>query len=687
MTPYIMRIYSYFVLFFLISFCSNAQQNCGTSIYSLESCGGKFYQNFELKSTIPFNDNEGNVITKSEYSSVNINVYKPDGVLDKPFIIFNGFNIFTPIDKRKENFIAIEYSLIASLLTRDYDVILVDYVNPTDFIQRNAMCAVEAIDWVNKNKIGLNRNIVMGFSMGGLVARYALSYMEKNIIPTHTAMYVSHDAPHKGANVSLGLQEAFGIMKQKGIAGQFLTNFSNLLGVYTPAVKQMLVYHSDASTYSLDFPITIPLQKKAAPHPKKVAFFNELKNLNPDYNGYPSKLKKIAVANGSYKGTDARQLNNLDKKYTNSEQLLKINYKQVWQKAYQTCSLDFWGWIFLGKKFLLCENPVDAIIYDFGIKVNATFNSSYLCEVNYFDEIFRTYFKANKEYDFVAGSYNNYFNEIAVSAPDIQLGNTNSFFGINKVSFIPTFSALDINNGTEYTFDNTTLHFNESPFDKFNAEEKNLSHAYLSGVASKFIRDETEQNEIVTADEYVTIEGRTLDQNRKDFQVATKKVVSGSEIYTVKAGSGLQVFGGEEVYLTNITVENGAWFEMEAKPVNRSMQKDKNLGFYPHWVYPYIPSGARDEAHSNRIESDTVTLNSSEFIKIYPNPSTGVFIINFHETENHIQIINLMGSVVFEQIYYQTEVQIDLSNLIEGIYIAKIKNKTAISNHKINIKK
>ena len=49
----------------------------------------------------------------------------------------------------------------------------------------------------------------MGYSMGGLVARYALAYMEDRNINHDTRLYISVDTPHQGANVPVGLQAMF----------------------------------------------------------------------------------------------------------------------------------------------------------------------------------------------------------------------------------------------------------------------------------------------------------------------------------------------------------------------------------------------------------------------------------------------------------------------------------------------
>lgn len=87
----------------------------------------------------------------------------------------------------------------------DYDIIYVNWNNGTDFIQRNAFVLEAVIAWVNANKTGSNKNVVLGQSMGGLIARYALRDMENTGLNHDTSLYISHDAPHQGAHIPLGI--------------------------------------------------------------------------------------------------------------------------------------------------------------------------------------------------------------------------------------------------------------------------------------------------------------------------------------------------------------------------------------------------------------------------------------------------------------------------------------------------
>ncbi|MDT0678526.1 hypothetical protein [Autumnicola musiva] len=88
--------------------------------------------------------------------------------------------------------------LITNNTSIDYDVVYVNWDNGTDYLQRNAYVLEEVIKWVNQEKTAngsTTPNVVLGQSMGGVIARYALRDMENRNKPHNTSLYISHDAP------------------------------------------------------------------------------------------------------------------------------------------------------------------------------------------------------------------------------------------------------------------------------------------------------------------------------------------------------------------------------------------------------------------------------------------------------------------------------------------------------------
>ncbi len=184
-----------------------------------------------------------------------------DGKLDKPIVIVEGFDPLNQFNYygflyNKQALalpINIDYSgeTLGQLLeANNYDLIFVDFDNGSDDIKRNAYLLENIIAWVNQQTTAVGstqKNVVIGVSMGGLVARYALRDMELRNTNHNTRLYCSVDSPHQGANVPLGFQAivryladfSFFFVKLSDSSPQ-LTQGVNVLN--SPAATQMLTY-------------------------------------------------------------------------------------------------------------------------------------------------------------------------------------------------------------------------------------------------------------------------------------------------------------------------------------------------------------------------------------------------------------------------------------------------------------
>tara|TARA_R110002096_G_scaffold120290_4_gene260606 strand:- start:2574 stop:5831 length:3258 start_codon:yes stop_codon:yes gene_type:complete len=195
---------------------------------------------------------------------------------------------------------------------QDYDIIYIDWDNGVDYLQRNAYVLEEVINWVNDNKVpdanGVRQpNIVLGQSMGGVVARYALSDMETRGEIHETGLFISQDAPQQGANVPLSYQFLY-----RHLIRQYVTASNTLLGgiVTVPLTNSL----SDASISDylsiLDTPASRQLLKNWSTNTYQVNntfhddFYSELRGLNNN-SGYPQQgnIRNIALSNGSECGT------------------------------------------------------------------------------------------------------------------------------------------------------------------------------------------------------------------------------------------------------------------------------------------------------------------------------------------------------------------------------------------------
>ncbi|KQM75240.1 hypothetical protein ASE74_20695 [Pedobacter sp. Leaf216] len=140
-----------------------------------------------------------------------------------------------------------------------YDLVFIDYNNGTDDIVRNANLFKSVLSWVNADKAlggSTQQNVVMGVSMGGLVARYALADLTKNNVPTQTRLLITHDSPHQGANVPVGLQEVALNIGRANLAGfsveSILPQYAEIARIMaSPATKQLLTYRVETHVNTL----------------------------------------------------------------------------------------------------------------------------------------------------------------------------------------------------------------------------------------------------------------------------------------------------------------------------------------------------------------------------------------------------------------------------------------------------
>ncbi|MDT8411294.1 MAG: hypothetical protein RQ875_02430 [Vicingaceae bacterium] len=192
-------------------------------------------------------------------------------------------------------------TILNQLLANGYDVFLLDFRDGAEFIERNAMTLVELLRLIRLNNQFNNINVVpeptvvVGASMGGQVARYALAYMEQNNMEHCAREFISFDSPHKGANIPISLQEWIEFFAYNGPGGGSQGAKDNLnLKLDRPAAKQLLTYHHDNSIGGFNVS-------------ERAAYQNTINAI-----GYPNKLRKVAIANGSGHAIKQPNLNSGD---------------------------------------------------------------------------------------------------------------------------------------------------------------------------------------------------------------------------------------------------------------------------------------------------------------------------------------------------------------------------------------
>lgn len=238
-----------------------------------------------------------------------------DGVLDKPIFLLDGFD---PGDTRNTTAIyqLLNYGVGQNMgdvvRAQGYDVIILNFPNYTrpntatlidggvDYIQRNAMVLVELINIINAQKIGTAKNVVIGPSMGGLISRYALRFMEQNSLNHDTRLYISFDSPHLGANVPIGFQHLFNYMGFGPVGDVSMQGIVNGM-LKSPASRQMLIDHFEGHLQAgsiFEFNTAAATLLPTGSPNYRNAFQTELNTM-----GFPLTTRNVSIANGAGNGT------------------------------------------------------------------------------------------------------------------------------------------------------------------------------------------------------------------------------------------------------------------------------------------------------------------------------------------------------------------------------------------------
>jgi hypothetical protein len=234
--------------------------------------------------------------------------------IQKPLIVAEGFDMGKLLMPEKvegnsgykdftENLRFSNSTELKNLIYEDYkqyDIIYVDWENGVDYLQRNAFTLESVINWVNAEKAAAGsteQNVVIGQSMGGVVARYALRDMEERGMNHDTRLFISHDAPQQGANIPVSVQYLY-----RSVLNQFIQTNISFGGIYwlVKLIPNKGIKEFDGYMNLLDAPATRQLlgnfvaSDYAIDNSAHDEFYNELRA-----KGYPQLTRNLAISNGS----------------------------------------------------------------------------------------------------------------------------------------------------------------------------------------------------------------------------------------------------------------------------------------------------------------------------------------------------------------------------------------------------
>lgn len=473
----------------------------------------------------PFNTTKKITATKShlgEYGELNLTIRcSGDGIINNPLIVVEGFdigNLFDPENEYGNTNIESFRDIVQSGSTelnnllfssnREYDLIYVDWVNGMDYMERNAFALEEAIKWVNSIKQGNEPNVVLGQSMGGVVARFALTNMENHNENHDTNLFISHDAPQQGAMVPDSYQHMyrhitnqyikvsngwFGSALVKLVDDDFINMANGVSGLLNqPAAKQLLkVWIDDNHNYN------------STEHNN---FYTMLRQMNSN-SGYPTLTRNISLSNGSECGTTQNGVE------LNSH-LIDFHFRDkptfiggLWRSIISPLAGIFGGllfedWNFVSAGFVGLISTDHEYTADLEAKVmkdNGLAGNIYHAKFRYRFKVFgvfrgrSTFFHVNKNgrsynpYEYYSGGNFQLYNEND-PVESAKFGNTNKYtLSVSpRFGFIPTVSGLDIGGYAHHIPRSEYLsqHIGEnppsgtlsSPFDNFSTDFNKTNH-------------------------------------------------------------------------------------------------------------------------------------------------------------------------------------------------------------------
>ncbi|MFD4922276.1 esterase/lipase family protein [Streptomyces goshikiensis] len=183
-----------------------------------------------------------------------------------------------------------DYPFISTLRENGFDVVLLGFNDRSASILDNAEVAIECIRRTVADREGQAPLTVGGFSMGGLITRYALAKMERQKEDHQTSTYLSYDTPHRGAWLPLGVQAFAHFVKEHwGSTNPLLSLYSDL--VNSPAARQMLRWHLATGAEAT-------LDVAAGQHQERTDFLKALQRMGD----WPMRPRLLGVANGTGTG-------------------------------------------------------------------------------------------------------------------------------------------------------------------------------------------------------------------------------------------------------------------------------------------------------------------------------------------------------------------------------------------------
>ncbi|MFH8366406.1 hypothetical protein [Streptomyces sp. NPDC018031] len=200
--------------------------------------------------------------------------------LARPVVLADGFSTGpTELDLAWELLDRGAYPFLTRLRESGRGLVLTGFDERSASVPANAENVRAAVLRAIARRRGRGALTVGGFSMGGVVSRYALTKLEHEGVDHRTGLYVSYDSPHHGAWLPICLQAFAHYLRP--LSGGFSAQINS------PAARQLLWRH------------LAQVGGTPAEDPARTAFLAELRSMG----WWPRRCRRIGVANGAGRGT------------------------------------------------------------------------------------------------------------------------------------------------------------------------------------------------------------------------------------------------------------------------------------------------------------------------------------------------------------------------------------------------
>lgn len=337
----------------------------------------------------------------------------------------------------------------------------------TESVESNALSLQAVISFINENRNSYKEIAIVGFSIGGVTSRYALADLESVSNPNNhnVGVYISYDAPHRGAHISQGIQSvlptAYGYVAIAQDAVDFLSSLPfglgssliNYLNITSNTFENFIDNVNTLFFLATGLNLDSTLGKQLIIDNPADSSIQE--NFITSISGfYPNESINIAISNGNSQGISQVLPSNLE---SNGALFSFDAYKgatnnHIWLAfdMYPTATAgDISMQTTLGVKQSGC--------YTFFWYQRCISNEKSILNTVSVPE-------NTEQQDFSAGSYVLQSNVLSIVAEDINGFTQKNYFtplGDDRYNFIPTYSAFDIISVSP----NDVLDLSDSPFD------------------------------------------------------------------------------------------------------------------------------------------------------------------------------------------------------------------------------